>query len=253
MGGAVADLGLADYAIVALATMGASVVGGVAGYGMGLLLPLVLVPLIGAQDVVPVLGLAALLINGSRWLAFRHFVIPRTAIILTAAAAIPCLFGSYLYTMLSGPQASIVIGAMLVVAVPLRHFFKRRQAKLPEAGMAAAGAGYGLLLGGTAGSGVILNAVLLMAGLEGAAVVGTDACVSMFLGVVKSGTFQAAGALNPSLWLLAGVIGLASVPGAFLAAALTRRLPLRLHTALLDTVVVLGGALILTRGILSFV
>lgn len=248
-----ADLGLADYAIVALATMGASVVGGVAGYGMGLLLPLVLVPLIGAQDVVPVLGVAALMINGSRWFAFRHYLVKRTAIILIAAAAIPCFFGSYLYTMLSGPQASIVIGTMLMVAVPLRHVLKRRQAKLPEAGMAAAGAGYGLLTGGTAGSGVILNAVLLMSGLEGAAVIGTDACVSMFLGAVKSGTFQAAGALNPSLWLLAVVIGVASVPGAFLAAALTRRLPLHLHTALLDAVVALGGALIFVRGILSAV
>ena len=62
-------------------------------------------------------------------------------------------------------------------------------------------------------------------------------------------TLQDAGALTPLLWLLALLIGAASVPGAFVAAAIARRIALRHHTLVLDAVVLLGGALLVARGI----
>ena len=94
-----------------------------------------------------------------------------------------------------------------------------------------------------------MAALLLTAGLQGSAVVATDACVSSVLAVFKTAVFQGAGALTPPLWLLALAIGAASVPGAFLAAAITRRMALRYHTLALDAVVLLGGALLVERGL----
>ena len=44
----------------------ASIIGGVAGYGTGALMPLVLVPIVGAEPVVPIIAISALFTNTSR-------------------------------------------------------------------------------------------------------------------------------------------------------------------------------------------
>ena len=68
-----ANISLAQLAIVACVTLVASVVGGVAGYGTGALMPLVLVPMLGAEPVVPIIAISALFTNLGRVAAFlRH-------------------------------------------------------------------------------------------------------------------------------------------------------------------------------------
>jgi uncharacterized protein len=47
---------------------------------------------------------------------------------------------------------------------------------------------------------------------------------------------------------MAAVIGLAALPGAFIARRLAHRLTLKAHTAILDAVVMLGGALLIEQG-----
>ena len=69
-----ADISVAQIAVLACVTLFASVVGGVAGYGTGALMPLVLVPMVGAEQVVPIIALAGLMTNTGRVLAFLRFV-----------------------------------------------------------------------------------------------------------------------------------------------------------------------------------
>ena len=52
------DVSLAQYLFIAGASLATATVGGVTGYGSGLLMPLILVPVIGAEAVVPVPGVA---------------------------------------------------------------------------------------------------------------------------------------------------------------------------------------------------
>jgi len=49
-----ANISLAQLALVAIVALFAAVVGGMSGYGTGALMPLVLVPLVGAEPVVPI-------------------------------------------------------------------------------------------------------------------------------------------------------------------------------------------------------
>jgi uncharacterized membrane protein YfcA len=92
------------------------------------------------------------------------------------------------------------------------------------------------------GAGIILLSLLMAAGLEGAAVVATDAVISIGIGLAKVTTFGLAGAVNPTVIAIALLIGGVAFPGAFLAKRLTERLPLHVHTAILDAVVAGGGA-----------
>src|SRR5438105_10690398 len=97
-----ADISLVQLALIAGMALVASVVGGVSGYGTGALMPLILVPIVGPEPVVPMLSLAALLNNASRMMVFRHLVDWRR-VIVTLPPAIPgTMLGAWAYTQLSG-------------------------------------------------------------------------------------------------------------------------------------------------------
>jgi uncharacterized membrane protein YfcA len=244
---AFAEISLPQLALIAGMALVASVVGGVAGYGTGALMPLVLVPMIGAEPVVPILSISALLTNTSRAAAFWSFVDGRRALIVLVAAVPTCVLGAWGYTLLTGKGAALVIGAMLVASVPLRRLMRRRGLALSSRGLAAASFGWGPLAGGTVGAGIILLSLLMAAGLEGAAVVATDAVISIGIGLAKLATFGLAGAVNAQVIAIALLIGAVAFPGAFLAKVLIGRLSVHVHAAILDAVVIGGGAVMIVN------
>jgi uncharacterized membrane protein YfcA len=61
-----ADISLLQLVLVAVVALFASIIGGLAGYGTGALMPLVLVPLVGAEPVVPIIAISAIFTNLSR-------------------------------------------------------------------------------------------------------------------------------------------------------------------------------------------
>jgi uncharacterized membrane protein YfcA len=98
------------------------------------------------------------------------------------------------------------------------------------------------VVGGTAGAGVILISLLMAAGMTGAGVIATDAAMSIVISVVKVSVFGLAGAVDAQVVALALLIGIVALPGAFLARAFVERMPVHVHTAILDVVVLAGGA-----------
>ena len=235
-----ADVSLWQLALVAGVALIASVVGGVSGYGTGALMPLVLVPLVGAEPVVPIIAISALFTNSSRVGAFFKYADWRRAAIVLAASVPTCVLGAWGYTKLSNAGAALVIGGMLILSVPLRRHLKRRNFRVGDGGLAL-GLGYGVVVGGTAGSGVILLSLLMAAGVEGAGVIATDAAISIVIGVVKISVFGLAGVLTAQVIAFALLIGIVALPGAFVARAFVERMPVHVHTAILDAVVLLGG------------
>jgi len=232
----------AELVLIAAMGIATSLIGGVAGYGTGALMPLVLVPIVGPEPIVPIIAISALMTNASRATAFRQRIDARRALIVLGAAAPTCVLGAYGYTRLTGAGVMILIGTMLMLSVPLRHALKRRGFHFDDRRLGAAGLAWGVLMGATSGAGVLLLAMLMAAGLEGAAVIATDAVISVALGVVKLAVFGLAGVVSAQVIAVALLIGLVAFPGAFLARALVARLPVHIHTAMIDAVVMLGGA-----------
>src|SRR3954463_450567 len=121
---ALADLSITELLLIAGMAIFASIIGGVAGYGTGALMPLVLVPIVGAEPVVPIIAFSALFTNSSRAFAFRHLVDLRRAAIIIACALATTALGAWGYTMLTGRGAMLVIGTMMASSVPLRRILK---------------------------------------------------------------------------------------------------------------------------------
>ena len=90
-----ADISMAQLVLVAAVALFASVVGGLAGYGTGALMPLVLVPLIGAEPVVPIIAISSIFTNISRFVAYIRYADHRRALIVVAAAALTTALGAY--------------------------------------------------------------------------------------------------------------------------------------------------------------
>lgn len=103
-----------------------------------------------------------------------------------------------------------------------------------------------MLVGGTSGSGVILLSLLMASGLEGAAVIATDAMISLGTGIIKISVFGLAGAVTAQVLAFALLIGGIAIPGAFLAKAFVERMPVHIHTAILDLAVITGGLVMIS-------
>jgi uncharacterized membrane protein YfcA len=243
------DISLWQLVLVGVVALIANFIGGIAGYGSGALLPLVLVPMIGAAPVVPIIAISALFSNASRVAAYRAHADWRRAAIAIACAIPTCILGAWGYTQLTGKGAALVIGAMLIASVPLRRVLKRRAVKFGDGGLALGSLGYGVVVGGTAGSGVILLSMLLAAGVGGAGVIATDAAISIVIGVVKVSVFGLAGVIDTQVIAFALLIGIIALPGAFLARAFVERMPIHVHTAILDAVVTVGGCFLIYRAL----
>ena len=218
-----AEVSLFQLALVASVALCASIVGGVSGYGTGALMPLVLVPLIGAEPVVPIIAISALFNNTSRLTAFSKYADFRRAGIVLVMAVPTCVLGAWGYSRLSSTGAALVIGAMLILSVPLRRHLKKRDFQVGDRGLALGSLGYG--------------------------VIATDAAVSIVIGVVKTSVFGLAGVLTAQVVSFALLIGIVALPGAFLARTFVERMPMHVHTAILDVVVLLGGVVMVAAAL----
>jgi uncharacterized membrane protein YfcA len=244
-----ANISLLRLLLVASVALLAAVIGGLAGYGTGALMPLVLVPLIGAEPVVPIIAISSIFTNFSRFVAYLRYADRRRALIVVCSAALTTALGAYGYTRLTGAGAAVVIGAMLIASVPLRRLLRRHEVRIGDAGLGAGAVGYGVLVGGTAGSGVILLSLLMAAGLEGAAVIATDAVISLATSAIKISVFGMAGVVNPQVLAFAVLIGVVALPGAFIARAFVERMPVHIHTAILDVAVIAGGVAMISSAL----
>jgi uncharacterized membrane protein YfcA len=205
--------------------------------------------LIGAEPVVPIIAISSIFTNLSRFAAYLRYVDRRRALIVISAAAFTTALGAYGYTRLTNAGAALVIGAMLISSVPLRRLLKRRDVRIGDTGLGLGALGYGVLVGGTAGSGVILLSLLMAAGLEGAAVIATDAVISVVTSVIKISVFGLAGVVTAQVLAFALLIGAVALPGAFFARVFVERMPVHIHAAILDVAVIVGGVVMISSAV----
>lgn len=223
----------------------ASILGGLSGYGTGLVLPVFLVPLVGVTNVIPVMAVAMLLNNGSRVVAFWRDVQWVHVRRILALGLPACVAGAYSYTLLSAWWVAVLLGSFLLASVPLRRLLHRARRTFSPGTERGAGAVFGFVNGGMTGAGVILISILMSVGVAGSALVATDAVISVLMGLAKVVLFGRLAALNLELLLLGLFVGLCTVPGAFVARALLERIPAGIHAWFMEIVVVVGALALL--------
>ena len=140
-----ADISLWQLFLVAAVALFASIVGGVTGYGSSALMPLVLVPLVGPEPVVPIVSISGLFNNVTRAYAFREYIDFKRGTIIMLAAVPTCMLGAYTYTKLTSAGILIAIGTMLCLSVPLRRWLTHMKIQMSNGGLATGSVLYGFL------------------------------------------------------------------------------------------------------------
>ena len=231
-------------AVAALALV-AAIVGGMGGFGTGVILTAALAPLIGVKALVPVLAVAGVIINAGRFWFYRASL-DRQALVTVLAGALPFLvLGTWLYSVLDARAVGTILGIAVIASIPLRRILKRRAVTLGNAGLAAGSGVFGFASGVATGTGVILVSLLLGAGLTGPAVLATDALATIALDLCKAALFQRFDLLDAQAVSTGVVIGVATIPGSAIAAWLVTRVGARLHVLFMETLIVAGGAFML--------
>jgi uncharacterized protein len=223
----------------------ASILGGLSGFGTGLVLPVFLVPLVGVTNVVPVMAVAMLFNNGSRVIAFWHDIQWRHTGLLLALGLPACVAGAYSYTLLSSQWVAVLLGSFLLLSVPIRRYLEKVDFHYSAPGELMAGGLFGFINGGLTGTGIILIAILMAGGVQGAALVATDAIISVIMGVSKVVLFGSLTALDAERTWMGLLIGFCTAPGAFVARALLRHIPARIHAGFMEVIIILGAVSLL--------
>jgi uncharacterized membrane protein YfcA len=235
--------------LLASIAFAAAVISGMSGMGGGLIVSIVITPLIGVQALVPTISLAMLMAHVARVWVYRHDVRWREAALVIAVAVPTAIAGSSFYAALTSEAIGAVIGVFLLLSVPARRYLQKRSFRLNAPGLLACSAGFGFVSGTTLGGGLLIIPVLMSAGLLGMHLIATDAVIGLSVLIAKTTTYGQFSLLDARLTLFGVLIGLCMIPGTYVASWLVRRTGIRLHTLLMEAVIVIGGLGFLWRAV----
>ena len=234
---------------VGIVAFGAAVIGGLGGFGTGVILTAVLIPIVGVKAVLPLLTVAGVIINGGR-MAFNRDAIDwkicRT-VLLTAMPA--TLAGVYVFAILPARPLQIILASFIAAVVPLRRWAAHRNLRLGTRGIAAGGGVFGFLSGIVSGTGVFLISLLLSTGLPGAAVVATDAAISLANDAFKLAVFGGYSLMNAETIASGVIIGVITIPGSFFARWLSTRMSAHLHIAVIEGLLLVAAVWLIVSAV----
>lgn len=247
----ISQLGLGTYLSIMAVCFIASALSGMSGMGGGVIISIFIAPIVGIEAVVPLLSVSMLMANASRvWVYFKALNWELSwKIILTAVPGVIC--GSLFYVSVQIGIIGLVLGIVLILSVPLRRWLNKRKIYVSNRTLIVFGFPYGFLGGTSIGSGMLIIPMLLGAGLAGPALLATDALVAVALNAAKIVVFGRFDALDLELMLLGVLMGLCTVPGTWLAGWIMARTDLRIHTVLMEVLVIAGGATFIYQGLVT--
>jgi uncharacterized membrane protein YfcA len=212
----------------------AAVIGGLGGFGTGVILTAVLIPIVGVKAVLPVLTVAGVLINAGRMTAYRESIDWRLCRTILVTSMPAMLVGIYIFAVTPAKWLQIILALFIATIVALRRWAAHRNLRLDRSGVAIGGGVFGFLSGIVSGTGVFLISLLLSTGLPGAAVVATDAAISVINDAFRLAVFGGYSLIDRSTLVTGCIIGAITIPGSWCAKWLTTRMSAHLHIAVIE-------------------
>jgi uncharacterized membrane protein YfcA len=227
---------------VGIVAFAAAVIGGLGGFGTGVILTAVLIPIVGVKAVLPVLTVAGVLINAGRMTAYRESIDWKLCRTVLVAAMPAMLAGIYVFAVLPPKWLQIILALFIAAIVPLRRWAAHKKLRLDRSGVLIGGGVFGFLSGIVSGTGVFLISILLSTGLPGAAIVATDAAISLINDSFRLLVFGGYELIDGSTFVTGLIIGAITIPGSWCAKWLTTRMSAHLHIAVIEGLLLVASA-----------
>lgn len=231
---------IADWIILLFASLLASTISGIAGFGGALLLLPVVTKILGIQAAIPILTIGQLFGNASRFFFNRH-EIKWKPVILFLIAAIPfTLAGSYLFSLIEANKLKLVVGVFLIILVFYRRVTKKNQ-QTGRMGTLLGGGITGFISGIVGSAGPLGAAFFLGMGLAPAAYIASEAFTALTMHIVKSVMYNRLAQLGSKELTIGLLVGAVMIVGSWLGKHIFSRFSKKNFIQVVDLLLLISG------------
>jgi uncharacterized membrane protein YfcA len=230
------------WVALGLAALVASTVGGVAGFGTGVIMVPIIAWTLGIKAAVPILTVAMLLGNGARvW--FSRTEIEGRVVAAFLAGAVPLgIVGATLFSRAPGAALSRILGVFLLLAVPFRRWLTARGVRVRLVHFPFVGGAFGFLSALVGATGPIISPFFLGYGLRRGAYIATDALCTVGTYAARLWIFQRYELITGPTVAVGVFLGVVMILGAWLGRRLLDRLSDRAFVRLIEILLLVFGA-----------
>lgn len=208
-----ADLSLLAWLLIIVAAFMSGLLHGATGMAGGVVMVAALSHIIDIKSAIVAMTVALIFSHSSRAFIYRR----DTNIALAAQVllyGVPTLIlGAVIFGRLNSSIIATVFVIFLILSFPIKYWARHHKIQTSPRMLSLASVVWGMLAGNVVGPGFFLAPFLLGTGISRLTFVGTLACITLAMNVLKTTVFGATALLNWQLLLLGVVVGLATIPG----------------------------------------
>lgn len=233
--------GPAGWVILLGGALVGSVVGGIAGFGTGIILLPILAWTLGLRTAAPVLTVTMLLGNLSRIWWSRGDVDHAVTLRFLAGAMPATMVGAVFYTFAPTDSLRWVMGLFLIATVPARRFLLTRWVGIRLRHFPVLGAAVGIISGIVVATGPVMTPFLLAHGLRRGAYIATEAVCALGMHAARAATFTRYSLLSWEILVIGGALGSVMFAGSWLGRRLLDRMSDRVFLKLIEALLIVMG------------
>jgi len=215
-----------------------STIGGIAGFGAGILLLPVAAWTLGTRAAVPVLTVTMLLGNLARIWWSRGELHGGLTLRFIAGAVPTTALGVMIFAGASSEWLARAIGAFLLLSVPLRRFLSSGRLHVRAAHFPVIGAAIGLLSALVVTTGPVVTPFFLAYGLRRGAFIATEALCAGAMHVTRGLVFARYKMISVEILMIGLVLGVTMFAGSWLGRRLLDRMSDRVFLAIIEVLLV---------------
>ncbi len=227
--------------MLVVAALAGSIVGGVAGFGGGLILLPVVAWVVGVRAAAPILTVTMLFGNLSRIWWSRHDVDVRVVKRYLAGAVPATFIGVMLYAGTPNTWLGRIIGLFMIAAIPLRRAMLASRMEVRLRHFALLGGLTGALSALVVTTGPFITPFFLAYGLRRGAFVGTEAVCALGMHLSRSVAFARYALLGWETVALGCLLGGTMFAGAWIGRRLLDRISDRVFLILIEILLLVSG------------
>ena len=229
------------WLILGAAAIIASTVGGVAGFGTGVIMIPAIAWSVGVKATVPVLTVCMLLGNSARvWFSRREIEWRVVAAFLVGAVPMT-IIGATVYSRIDSEWISRILGTFMILAVPLRRWLAHSGIIVRLRHFPLVGAGFGFLSALVGAVGPIVTPFFLSYGLRRGRYIATEALCTVGAYITRAIMFRRADLLTGPLVLTGLYIGVVMIGGAWLGRRLIDRMSEKTFLRIIEVLLIVFG------------
>ena len=234
--------------IIALTIIG-SIVAGMSGYGAGILIGVVLIPMVGVKKIIPIITVLTFYINFWRIILYWKHINWQRSLFFAFFAAPGLYFSTYFFSIASTKTLTLIVGFSIFFLVLLRKFFDHLNMHLNKKLFALYAIFTGLSLGVILGPGLMILTGLSASGLTGSTLVGTSSVVDLLTIIVRSIHFYNLGIIDLEIFTLGSFLGIMCLFGTYIGKKIVDKIGSKIHQNFIEFFMISGSIIMIIRAL----